>query len=120
MSGVHAPPEWKGTFVSTLDALDFLRRHDEQGRTLLVFFGWEDVRRFRSFVDGLRVHLFLCGAPNPGFQAFLDWLRERHGLSSGPWEEKFLSEAGGDHMAAIRRYLGEVATFRREVQGSNR
>ncbi|BDG04803.1 hypothetical protein [Anaeromyxobacter oryzae] len=112
MSQIQAPPEWKGTFVSTLDALEFMRRLDDEGRPLSVFFGEWDVRRFGAFVDGLWAHLFFCGASNPGWQGFLDWLRIHHGLSSGPWEEKFLADAGGDHHAAIRRFLREAAEFR--------
>lgn len=112
MSSVQSPVEWRGKFVSTLDALEFMRQYEARTGSLLVFLGSEDVRRFASFLDGLTFHLFLCGVSNPGFGALLDWLRVRHGLSSGPWEEKFLADAGGDHKAAIRQFLDEVGAFR--------
>lgn len=112
MSEVKAPEEWKGSHVSTLDALMFLREYERRTGSLLVFVGHDDVRRFASFVDGIGVHLFLCGAQNPGLGEFLAWLRVRHGLSSGAWEDKFLADAQGDHHVAVRRFLDECAEFR--------
>lgn len=112
MSAVKAPDHWKNTHVSTIDALMYIREYESRTNSVLVFIGYDDTRRFASFVDGISTHLFLCGAPNPGYGAFLDWLRLRHGLSSGSWEDKFLADAAGDHHAAIKRYLDECAEFR--------
>lgn len=111
MSSVEAPKSWQGTFVSTLDAMLFIREHVAKTDSVLVFLGCDDVRRFASLAAGIHLHLFLCGAADPGHHEFLKWLRERHSLSSGAWEEKFLLDAGGDHHAAIRRFLDECVEF---------
>ncbi|MFY0577530.1 hypothetical protein ACN28S_27305 [Cystobacter fuscus] len=113
MSSILPPVVWNGRFVPTLEALVFMRDQIRSGVMLEIFIGRLDVRALSSFTDGIHFHQFCCGQKDEQYMAFIDWLREVCGEfpSPGGWQEKYLADAGGDHRAAIMRFLDRCAEF---------
>ncbi|OJT25068.1 hypothetical protein BO221_11855 [Archangium sp. Cb G35] len=113
MSAIRPPEEWKGRFVSTLDVLLFIREQILGGVMPEMFFGKLDVGAVAAFVHGVRFHLYCGGAEDSRYQEFSAWLRDvRNEFPSGKgWAGLYLEEAGGDHRAAILRFLERCAEY---------
>lgn len=113
MSSIFPPADWKGRFVSTLEVMVFMRDQIRSGVMPELFIASLDVKALRSFVLGIHFHQFCCGQEDVRYMAFIEWLRDVCGEfpSPGGWEEKYLADAGGDHAAAIMRYLDRCAEF---------
>lgn len=99
--------------MSTLEVMVFLRGQIHKGVMPEMFIRRLDVRAFASFVYGMYVYQHCCGQDDKQYMDFVDWLRDvcEEFPSPGGWEEKYLSEAGGDHRAAIMRFLDRCAEF---------
>jgi hypothetical protein len=113
MSAIHPPEDWKGRFVSTLDVLLFIRGQLLGGVMPEMFFGRLDIGSVAAFVQGVRFHLYCCGVEDPRYQEFGAWLRDvREEFPPGKgWAGLYLEEAGGDHRAAIMRFLERCAEY---------
>ncbi|HYO58704.1 hypothetical protein [Archangium sp.] len=113
MSAIRPPEEWKGRFVSTLDVLLFIREQILGGVMPEMFFGRLDVWSVAAFVHGVRFHLYCGGVEDPRYQEFGAWLRDvRNEFPSGRgWAGLYLEEAGGEHRAAIMRFLERCAEY---------
>jgi hypothetical protein len=113
MSAIQPPAAWNGRFVPTLEAIVFVRDQIRSGVMPEMFIGRLDVQALRAFVLGVHFHQFCCGQQDEQYMAFIDWLRDvcREFPSPGGWEEKYLADAGGDHRAAIMRFLDRCAEF---------
>ncbi len=119
MSGLHPPVAWNGRFVPTLEAMVFMRDQVRSGVPPEIFFGRVDVQALRDFVEGVHFHQFCCGQRDMQYMAFIDWLRDvcKEFPSPGGWEAKYLADAGGNHRAAIMRFLDRCAEFVAMSQG---
>ncbi|HEX5747197.1 MAG TPA: hypothetical protein VFZ09_13220 [Archangium sp.] len=113
MSAIRPPEAWKGQFVSTLDVLRFIREQILGGVMPEMFFGRLDVEAAAAFVHGVRFHLYCGGVEDSRYQEFSAWLRDvRNEFPSGRgWAGLYLEEAGGDHRAAILRFLERCAEY---------
>lgn len=113
MSAIRPPDAWKGRFVSTLEVLLFIREQILGGVMPEMFFGRLDVWSVAAFVHGVRFHLYCGGVEDQRFQEFGAWLRDvRNEFPAGKgWAGLYLEEAGGDHQAAILRFLERCAEY---------
>jgi hypothetical protein len=113
MSAVLPPADWNGRFVLTLEAMVFVRDQVRSGVMLELFIGRLDVRACAAFVQGVYFHQFCCGQKDKQYMGFIDWLRDvcKEFPSPGGWAEKYLADAGGDHRAAIMRFLDRCAEY---------
>jgi hypothetical protein len=113
VSAIRPPEEWKGRFVSTLEVLLFIREQILGGVMPEMFFGRLDVGALAAFVHGARFHLYCGGVEDVRFQEFSAWLRDvRNEFPAGKgWAGLYLEEAGGDHRAAILRFLDRCAEY---------
>ncbi|HZH13950.1 MAG TPA: hypothetical protein VE057_06285 [Archangium sp.] len=113
MSAIRPPEEWKGRFVPTLDVLLFIREQILGGVMPEMFFGRLDVGALAAFVHGVRFHLYGGGVEDARYQEFSAWLRDvRNEFPAGKgWAGLYLEEAGGDHQAAILRFLERCAEY---------
>jgi hypothetical protein len=113
MSAIRPPEEWKGQFVSTLEVLLFIREQILGGVMPEMFFGRLEVGAVEAFVHGVRFHLYCSGVEDSRYQEFSAWLRDvRNEFPSGQgWAGLYLEEAGGDHRAAILRFLERCAEY---------
>ncbi|HYO71964.1 MAG TPA: hypothetical protein VEU33_38390, partial [Archangium sp.] len=113
MSAIHPPEAWKGRFVSTLDVLLFIREQILGGVMPEMFFGRLEVGAAAAFVQGVRFHLYCGGVEDSRYQEFNAWLRDvRNEFPSGKgWAGLYLEEAGGDHRAALLRFLERCADY---------
>lgn len=95
-----------------------LRIRDDmlQGR-IEMHLGETNVHRLVGFVDGYRACLVDHGADDPDFERFCEWLRSvKDEFPVEGWAAKYLRDCNGDHLAAIKKFLGFVAEFV-ETQG---
>lgn len=78
-----------------------------------MFFGKLDVGAVAAFVLGVRFQLYCGGDEDPRYHEFITWLRDvRNEFPPGKgWAGLFLEEAGGDHRAAIMRFLERCAEY---------
>jgi hypothetical protein len=113
MSAIRPPEEWKGRFVSTLEVLLFIREQILGGVMPEMFFGRLDVGAAVAFVHGVRFHLYCGGVEDSRYQEFSAWLRDvRNEFPSGQgWAGLYLEQSGGDHRAAILRFLERCAEY---------
>lgn len=113
MSSILPPKEWKGRFVSTLEVLLFIREQVLGGVMPEMFFGRLDVWAVAAFVHGVRFHLYCGGVEDSRYQEFIAWLRDvRNEFPSGQgWAGLYLEQAGGEHRAAILRFLERCAEY---------
>ncbi len=112
MNILEPPPGWKGRFVSTVDLLVFIRQKVQEGVMLEMFLGTVDAHAMRAFIEGSSLALYFNGHPDQDFKDFVSWLRDvkREWPVEG-WVKKYLRETGGDHAAAIRKFLDFAAEF---------
>lgn len=112
MSTVEPPADWEGRFVSTLDLLLFIREKVNEGVMLEMFLGVVNAHAMRAFIEGSTLALQYNGFPDQEFKDFLVWLRDvkREWPGEG-WVAKYLRELGGDHAAAIKKFLDFAAEF---------
>jgi hypothetical protein len=95
--------------VPTLDELLEIRR---VGR-ILMYIGEARVECMAGYIDGYRLCLSLSGLKDEEYPRFERWLQDTGHIPPGStWETPFLQEAGGDHEAAIHRFLDCAAEFR--------
>jgi len=113
MSSIRPPDSWKGKFVTTLQVLLFVRERILAGVALEMFIGKLDINLFAAFIDGMQFHLYCSGIEDEEYQAFGAWLRDvcKEFPSPGGWEQKYLADTGGDHRAAILKFLDRCADF---------
>jgi hypothetical protein len=95
--------------VPTLDELLEIRR---VGR-ILMYIGEARVERMAGYIDGYRLCLALAGLKDEEYPRFEHRLQDTGRVPPGnAWEDPFLQAAGGDHEAAIHRFLDCAAEFR--------
>lgn len=112
MSTLQTPEDWKGRAVSTLDLLLFIQRRMSEGLTLEMFLGAVDAHAMRAFIEGSSMALQYNGLSDQGFEEFVVWLRDvKKEWPVEGWVKKYLRESGGDHEAAIRKFLDFAAEF---------
>jgi hypothetical protein len=119
MTGILPPEEWRGRSVSMLEMLLFIREQVRKGFMLEIFIGMpayvlhSTVETLESFIEGMKFMLACHGVQDAEFEEFMSWLREVKQAvpPEGLWAEKLLEDAGGDHRAAIERFLDLAAEF---------
>jgi hypothetical protein len=98
-----------GPPVLTLDELLEIRRVGRIG----LYIGYARVERLAGYVDGYRLGLSLAGLKDEEYTRFERWLQDSGSVPPGrTWEMPLLQTAGGDHEAAIHRFLERAADFR--------
>jgi hypothetical protein len=119
VSAIRPPEEWKGRWVSTLEALLFIQEQILGGVMPEMFFGRLDIWAVAAFVQGVRFHLYCGGVEDLRYQEFGAWLRDvRKEFPSGKgWAGLYLEEAKGDHRAAIMRFLERCAEYDAMTRG---
>ena len=112
MSTIQPPEDWQGRFVSTVDLLLFIREKVNEGVMLEMFLGSVNAHAMVAFTQGSSLSLYYNGHPDQEFKDFMVWLRDikREWPVEG-WVKKYLRELGGDHEAAIKKFLDFVAEF---------
>jgi hypothetical protein len=123
MSAIAYPEEWKGRPVYALDFLMFLREQVRQGIILDMFMGSTDAHALVAFIAGTQMVLRHNGLPDQEYREFIAWLRDvKQEFPGEGWAVKYLKDCGGDHLAAIKKFLEFVAEFRetRRDSGSSR
>lgn len=113
MSSIRPPEAWKDVPPDTLDILLFVRQQLQQGAMPEMFFGRVGVYSLLSFVDGIHFTLYCQHHRDQRYMDFVDWLRDvkKEFPAGGGWAKKYLEDCGGDHLAAIHRFLEAVAEF---------
>lgn len=113
MSAVLPPPEWKGRDVPVLEMLLFIREQLAQGVMPELFLGRLDIESLAAFIKGYAFALYCRGVLDPGYQAFITWLRDVKSEfpAGGGWARRCLDVSGGEHRAAIQRFLDLVSEF---------
>jgi len=112
MSTIQTPKDWEGRPVSTLDLLLFIREKVNEGVMLEMFLGSVNAHAMRSFIEGSSMALQYNGLPDQEFEDFVVWLRDvKREWPEDGWVKKYLRELGGDHEAAIKKFLDFVAEF---------
>ncbi len=112
MSALQTPEDWKGRVVSTVDLLMFVREKVNEGMTLEMFLGSINAHAMRAFIEGSSMTLRCNGLPNQDFKDFVVWLRDvKQEWPCEGWVAKYLRDLGGDHEAAIKKFLDFVAEF---------
>jgi hypothetical protein len=95
--------------VASLDELLEIRRR----RNITIYIGDARVERMAGYIDGYRLCLSLAALKDDEYLRFERWLQDTGKVPSGhTWEAAFLQAAGGDHDAAIHRFLDCAAAFR--------
>lgn len=105
------PPSLQPTSspVLTLDELLEIHRTGRIG----LYIGYPHVERLAGYIDGYRLGLSLSGLQDEEYPRFDRWLQETGRATPGStWEFPFLNASGGDHEAAIHRFLECAAAFR--------
>lgn len=112
MSTIRTPKDWAGRAVSTVDLLLFIREKVNEGVMLEMFLGSVNAHAMRAFIEGSSMALQYNGLSDQEFEDFVVWLRDvkREWPVEG-WVKKYLREFGGDHEAAIKKFLDFVAEF---------
>jgi hypothetical protein len=122
MSVYSRPERWRARSlrtpetIGTLEILLFMRAQLLCGASIEAFIKRPDICALRTFIGGM---LFVRRSHHLGdsdYGEFFDWLRDVKGecpqyATGGSWDRKCLEECGGDHRAAILRYLNLVAEF---------
>jgi hypothetical protein len=112
MSTIQTPKDWEGRAVSTVDLLLFIREKVNEGVMLEMFLGSVNAHAMRAFIEGSSMALQYNGLPDQEFQDFIVWLRDvKKEWPDDGWVKKYLRELGGDHAAAIKKFLDFVAEF---------
>jgi hypothetical protein len=113
MSAIKYPEEWKGRPVYTLDLLLFLREQVRQGVILDMFMGSTNAHALVAFIHGALEALAHNGLEDAEYFRFVEWLRDvKREFPGEGWATNYLKELGGDHRAAIIKFLDYVAEFR--------
>lgn len=95
--------------VLAIDELLEIRRVGHLG----LYIGDARVERLAGYIDGYRLGLSLAGLKDEEYPRFERWLQDTGRVpAGGTWEASLLQAAGGDHEAAIHRFLGCAAEFR--------
>ena len=108
---IPKPTEWEGREVDTLDVLLFLKRELDKGRPLWLFTGYSTAESLISFVQGLELSSAYNSRSVERYQKFVSWLRDEKEFPGEGWAAYYLRQHGGDHHAAVMRFLGYVAEF---------
>jgi hypothetical protein len=119
MSAIVYPEEWKGRVVYTVDLLLFLRSQIRQGVVLDMFVGSAYTYSMNAFIAGSEMALRRNGFPDHEYLEFVAWLRDvKKEYPCEGWAVKYLKDCGGDHLAAIKKFLEFVAEFRETRSGA--
>lgn len=112
------PEQWRARFlrnpeaIGILEILIFMRDQVLGGARMETFIQRSDINALSAFIEGM---LFVCRSYRVAGRAgeFFDWLRDvKDEFPAGKgWAGKCLEECGGDHRAAILRFLNLVAEF---------
>jgi hypothetical protein len=122
MSMLMLPEEWRARSlrsseaVGGLEILMFIREQILGGVGIETFIKRPDISALRAFIGGMGFVCYSHRAGDHDFGEFFDWLRDVKNefpqyATGGGWARKCLEECGGDHRAAILRYLNLVAEF---------
>jgi hypothetical protein len=98
-----------------LEMLMFMREQFLRGVEIEAFIGRPDINALSAFIEGA-LFVRYCHRAQGDYGEFFDWLRDvkkecPQYATGGAWARKCLEECGGDHRAAIHRFLGFVAEF---------
>ncbi|WP_225411917.1 hypothetical protein [Stigmatella hybrida] len=119
MSAIVYPAEWKGRIVYTIDLLLFLREQVRKGVILDMFMGSTHTHALNAFIAGSEQALRHNGFPDREYSEFVAWLRDaKKDYPCEGWAVKYLRDCGGDHLAAIKKFLEFVAEFRETRRGN--
>jgi hypothetical protein len=114
------PDRWRARSLRTPEAIDllelllYMREQVLSGVEVEFFIRRPDINALRAFIQGMLFVSRSHRTPATGDHGeFFDWLRDvKDEFPAGKgWAGKCLEECGGDHRAAILRYLNLVAEF---------
>ena len=109
---IPTPIEWEGREVDTVDVLLFIKRELDKGRPLWLFTGYATAESLVSFIQGLELSRAYNSRPDERYRQFVSWLRdEKHEFPGEGWADHYLRQHGGDHHAAVMRFLNYVTEF---------
>jgi len=109
---METPTDWNGRVVFTMDVLLLVRERLRSGLDCKELFEDTNALALRGFYDGFTIALGYNNQSDAPFSEFLDWLRDvKHELPGEGWPDRYLSELGGDHERAIKKFLDFVSEF---------
>jgi hypothetical protein len=83
-----------------------------------MFMGSTDAHALVAFIAGTQMALRHNGLPDHEYREFVAWLRDmKQEFPSEGWAVKYLKDCGGDHLAAIKKFLEFVAEFQETRRG---